>query len=32
VWRTMQRNPYVVRGLRAAGFTGGWLGSATEKR
>jgi hypothetical protein len=27
VWRVMQRNPHVVRGLRAAGFTGGWLGS-----
>jgi hypothetical protein len=25
VWRTMRRNPHVVRGLRAAGFTGGWL-------
>ncbi len=25
VWKTMQRNPHVVRGLRAAGFTGGWL-------
>ena len=31
VWRTMQRNPHVVRGLRAAGFTGGWLGAAPEK-
>jgi len=27
VWRTMRRNPYIVRGLRAAGFTGGWLDS-----
>ena len=25
VWRTMQRNPHVVRGLKAAGFAGGWL-------
>jgi hypothetical protein len=25
VWRTMRKNPHVVRGLRAAGFTGGWL-------
>jgi hypothetical protein len=25
VWRTMRRNPHLVRGLRAAGFTGGWL-------
>jgi hypothetical protein len=27
VWRTMRKNPYVVRGLRRAGFTGGWLDS-----
>jgi hypothetical protein len=25
VWRVMRRNPHIVRGLRAAGFTGGWL-------
>jgi hypothetical protein len=25
VWRTMSRNPHVVRGLRRAGFAGGWL-------
>lgn len=25
VWRTMQRNPYIVTGLRRAGFRGGWL-------
>ena len=25
VWKTMRRNPHVVRGLRRAGFTGGWL-------
>ncbi len=28
VWRTMRRNPHVVRGLEAAGFTGGWLDEA----
>jgi hypothetical protein len=28
VWRVMRRNPHVVRGLRAAGFTGGWLDAA----
>lgn len=28
VWNTMRRNPHIVRGLRAAGFTGGWLDSA----
>jgi hypothetical protein len=27
VWRTMRRNPHVIRGLSAAGFTGGWLDS-----
>lgn len=27
VWLTMRRNPHVVRGLRAAGFHGGWLDS-----
>jgi hypothetical protein len=25
VWQVMQRNPYIVRGLRRAGFVGGWL-------
>jgi hypothetical protein len=25
VWRTMRRNPHLARGLRRAGFTGGWL-------
>lgn len=25
VWKTMRRNAHVVRGLRRAGFTGGWL-------
>ncbi len=28
VWRVMRRNPHVVRGLRAAGFRGGWLDDA----
>jgi hypothetical protein len=27
VWRTMRRNEHLVRGLRRAGFTGGWLDS-----
>jgi hypothetical protein len=31
VWRTLRRNPHIVRGLRVAGFTGGWLDS-TESR
>jgi hypothetical protein len=25
IWNVMRRNPYVVAGLRRAGFTGGWL-------
>jgi len=28
VWKTMRKNPYIVAGLRRAGFTGGWLDSA----
>jgi hypothetical protein len=31
VWRTMQRNPHVIRGLRRAGFKGGWLDGAATK-
>jgi hypothetical protein len=25
IWRVMRRNPYIIDGLRRAGFTGGWL-------
>jgi hypothetical protein len=25
VWRVMRRNAHIVRGLKKAGFTGGWL-------
>jgi hypothetical protein len=32
VWRTMHRNPHLVRGLKRAGFTGGWLDSLTSGR
>lgn len=28
VWKVMKKNPHVVRGLRRAGFTGGWLEQA----
>ena len=28
VWRLMRKNPAVIRGLRRAGFRGGWLDSA----
>jgi hypothetical protein len=30
VWRTMRRNPHLVRGLRRAGFSGGWLDESPE--
>ena len=25
VWNTMKKNPHVIRGLKKAGFKGGWL-------
>jgi len=25
VWNVMRKNPYILRGLKRAGFTGGWL-------
>jgi hypothetical protein len=28
VWKVMRKNPNIVRGLRRAGFTGGWLAEA----
>jgi hypothetical protein len=28
VWRTMRKNPHVIRGLRRGGFQGGWLAAA----
>ena len=28
VWTYMRKSPYVIRGLRQAGFTGGWLAAA----
>jgi len=30
VWRYMRRSPYIVAGLRRAGFTGGWLAAAAR--
>jgi hypothetical protein len=30
VWKTMRGNPYVVRGLKRAGFTGGWLDTSAN--
>ena len=32
VWRFMRRNPHIVRGLRAAGFEGGWLDHVEMRR
>ncbi|HEU4888676.1 MAG TPA: glucoamylase family protein [Thermoanaerobaculia bacterium] len=28
VWKTMRKNPHVIRGLKRAGFSGGWLETA----
>jgi len=25
VWRVTRTNPHIIRGLKRAGFTGGWL-------
>ncbi len=27
IWKTLRRHPAIIRGLRAAGFSGGWLDS-----
>ena len=32
VWRVMRRNPHLLRGLRRAGFHGGWLDAAPDPR
>jgi hypothetical protein len=29
LWRSMKRCPYLVTGLRRAGFAGGWLAATT---
>ena len=31
VWKTMRKNPHIVRGLRRAGFRGGWLDAAPAR-
>jgi hypothetical protein len=28
IWKTMQKNPHIRRGLERAGFTGGWLATS----
>lgn len=30
IWRTMRKNPYIIAGLKKAGFTGGWLDVAAR--
>ncbi len=30
IWKVMKRSPYIRRGLRRAGFTGGWLEDVEE--
>ncbi|MFN2399579.1 MAG: glucoamylase family protein [Gemmatimonadaceae bacterium] len=32
VWREMRDNPHIIRGLKRAGFTGGWLDRISGKR
>jgi hypothetical protein len=27
IWKTMRKNPYIIAGLKKAGFAGGWLGN-----
>jgi hypothetical protein len=31
VWRVMRGNPHIIRGLRRAGFRGGWLDEAQDR-
>jgi hypothetical protein len=31
IWRTLRTNPHLVRGLRRAGFRGGWLDRVRAK-
>ncbi|MFN8588855.1 MAG: glucoamylase family protein [Candidatus Eisenbacteria bacterium] len=32
LWERMKKNPYLLRGLERAGFTGGWLGTPDPPR
>jgi len=32
LWDLMKRNPYIVQGLKRAGFTGGWLDKAEVRK
>jgi hypothetical protein len=31
IWNVMKRNPYIIRGLKRAGFEGGWLETASDR-
>jgi hypothetical protein len=31
IWNTMKKNPYIISGLKKAGFKGGWLDEKIEK-
>ena len=30
IWKIMQKNPHIRRGLTRAGFSGGWLGESPQ--
>jgi hypothetical protein len=32
VWSVMKKNPYIINGLKRAGFSGGWLDQQSKKR
>ena len=32
IWKTMRKNPYIKRGLKRAGFTGGWLENQKDSK
>ena len=32
IWKRMRTNPYIIRGLQRAGFTGGWLTASARAR
>jgi hypothetical protein len=29
IWNIMKKSPHIIKGLRLAGFTGGWLNNVT---
>jgi hypothetical protein len=32
LWRLMRKSPYIIKGLRRAGFAGGWLAGDLESQ